>query len=410
MEGRRAATVDAILYLGSAAFAVAVAFLAGIPQYREWGRLSVGVYVAGGAAAWLLARRAPSLRARTWVAVGVFAGAALLPLALQVTWRASTGPGLHAQSEVLVTEEGAKALLDGRDPYGATFLHGSLAARPFATKTHFPYMPGMLTFGLPRAADGRSGVTDARVAFTAISLLLFLLACRRPEPGPPGRWLRAGQVLLALPTGALLMATGGDDLPVLALMLLSLILLDEGSAGWSGLAAGAAAALKQTAWPLLFFLALASPRARRQSFLAAAGAVSIAVIVPFVAWGPGAFVEDAIRFPLGLGQRSAAGTPTLGSVAVRALPGGRPLVVMLIVAVIVALAVFLARASGPSVANAARNAAVLLLTALVLAPAARIGYVIYPLNLLVWTHLLRARAQGRERAAEAPPALAIPPT
>jgi hypothetical protein len=45
-----------------------------------------------------------------------------------------------------------------------------LVARPIATKTHFPYLPGMLAFGVPRALDGRSPLADARVWFALVTL------------------------------------------------------------------------------------------------------------------------------------------------------------------------------------------------------------------------------------------------
>ena len=131
------------------------------------------------------------------------------------------------------------------------------------------------------------------------------------------------------------MATGGDDLPVLALMLLALVLADEGRPGASGVVAGLAAVTKQTAWVLLPFLALAARdregRPARGRFSLTATAVVAVVVIPFLAWSPGDFVEDVIRFPLGLGrQRSAAGTPTPGAGLIRLLPSMRvPLTLVL---------------------------------------------------------------------------------
>src|SRR5207248_2205209 len=91
------------------------------------------------------------VRLRFALAAGAFVLAAVLPLGLEVGWRFGGDLGRHAQSEVIVTEEAARALVAGRDPYAATFVHGPLAARPLGTRTHFPYLPGMLAFGLPRA-------------------------------------------------------------------------------------------------------------------------------------------------------------------------------------------------------------------------------------------------------------------
>ena len=407
MDGRRGAGLDALLYAASALLAAGAAWLASIPQYREWGRIAAGPYAAGCLVAVLLSRRGAGVRTRTWLAAAVFAGAALAPMAAEVVWRANTAPGLHAQSEVLVTEEAAKALLAGRDPYAATFLHGSLAARPLGTKTHFPYLPGMLAFGVPRALDGRSPMSDARLPFAAATLGAFGLAAMRWPGRSPGR-LRAAQILLVLPTGALLMATGGDDLPVLGLVLVSLVLAEEGRTTGSGIAAGLAAGLKLTAWVVLPFLTLAwGPARRRGASLAAA--VAGAAVIPFIAWNPAAFVEDAVRFPLGLGREpSAAETPTLGSALVRALPGPRAAVVLILVAIAAGAGLWLlVRAPNRTGADAARNAGLLFLVALVLAPAARAGYVVYPLNLLAWAWVLRrtpgvARSGTVDQARRAP--------
>jgi len=390
---RRDAAWDAGLYGAAALVALAVALYASIPLQREWGRMALAPYAAGAGVAAALAFRGTGVRARAWLCVAVLFGAALLPLALEATWRAREGPGSHAQSEAIVTEEAARALLDGRNPYEATYLRGPLAARPLGTKTHFPYLPGMLAFGLPRALDGLSPLADARIAFAVTTLGLVALALRLWDASP-GRRLRAFQVLAVLPTGALPMATGGDDLPVLALMLLSLVLVERGKRGAAGVAAGVAAGMKQTAWLLVPFLLLAARDEQRRRdwtrMAAPAAAAGGALILPFLAWGPGHLVEDVVLFPLGLGQQaSAAGTPTVGTLIIRALPFSRGLVSVALILVVLAVAAYLlARRPPESAARAAGHAALVVSLALILAPAARFGYIVYPINLLVWARLL----------------------
>jgi hypothetical protein len=393
---RRAALADATLYGASVLFAGMVVAFAAIPLYREWGRLAAGPYAAGALAAILVAYRGASVRARAVVAVGVFVGAALLPLGLEVAWRARTAPGLHAQSEAIVVEEAANALLDGRDPYAATYANGPLAARPEGTKTHFPYLPDMLVFGLPRAAGGSHPWTDARLAFAGAALGLAGLALRRWKAGP-GRKLRAFQFMAVLPTGALLMATGGDDLPVLALLLLTLVLAAEGSLVPAGIALGVAMATKQTAWVLVPFIGAAIVLrygGRAWRFGAAASAVTIPVIVTFVAWNPGAFWEDVVRFPLGLGEAAtAAATPTLGSLLIDAFPDLRgPLTAVLIAVVALVAIALLIRWPPFTAGGAAMRAAAIASLAIVAAPAARSGYVVYPVDLAVWGWLLAGTA------------------
>jgi Glycosyltransferase family 87 len=362
--------------------------------------MAAPVYAAATlVAGWMALRRTGGqARALRWLALAVLIGAALLPLGLEAVWRARTAPGLHAQSEAIVTEEAARALRRSANPYAAEYLHGPLEARPLGTKTHFPYLPAMLVFGLPRAFDGSSALADARVAFAAFTLAVAALAFARPSLRTASpRHRRVGFLVLAvLPTGALLMATGGDDLPVLALMLLALALASEGRPGIAGIVAGLAAAMKQTAWILLPFLALAARdrqgRPASARFLLVVTPVLAVGVLPFFAWNPGDFVEDVVRFPLGLGQQpSAAESPTLGGFLIRLIPSWRgPLTVML-VGLVLALVVFLLVKRPPAAASeAAMNAGIVFAAAILLAPAARFGYVVYPIDLFVWAWVLRA--------------------
>jgi hypothetical protein len=395
----RPGVVDAILYGTSATVTAFIATGAGITPHREWARVAVGPYAAAAVVSLLIARRGPATRLRTWIALAVFVTAALAPLAIETTRRSHSDMGRHAQSEAIIVEEAAKAMLDGRDPYAATYLRGPLAERPLATKTHFPYLPGMVLFGLPRALDGRSPLADARVWFALATVAAAGAALLSPHP-----WFRAGdrllvfQVLAVLPTGALAMATGGDDVPVLALMLLALVLMRDGRLAGAGLAAGAAAALKQTAWILLPFLLVATMagRARRRT-AAAFVAVALPAIVPFVLWNPWAFIEDAIRFPLGIGRgQTVAATPTVGSALVHAFPSAKVPLTILLVTLVGAIGTFaLARRPPRSASAAAGTASIVLVAGLLLAPAARVGYLVYPIDLAVWAFVLRSVHSGR---------------
>jgi uncharacterized membrane protein len=257
----------------------------------------------------------------------------------------------------------------------------------------------MVAFGLPRALDGRSPFADARVGFALVTLgaTAAALLSRRT------RWFEGTdrvlvfQVLAVLPTGALAVATGGDDLPVLSLMLLALVLMRDARPAGAGLALGAAAAMKQTAWVLLPFLLLATttgPARRRTA--AGFAAVALPVIIPFALWDPSAFVEDAIRFPLGIGrERTVAGSTTIGSALVHAFPGAKVPLSLLLVAIVVGIAAFvLVRRTPRSASAAAGSAAIVLAAGLLLAPAARVGYLAYPIDLAVWAFAIRSVDSG----------------
>ncbi len=258
--------LDASLYGLSASFAAIAAGAAGIPLQRTWGHTALWGYLGATAVAVAASlrpgREGHDVRLRALLAVAVFAATAVVPLVIAAHLRAEGDPGDHAQSEVIIVEEGADALVDGRDPYAEEYVDGPLSDRPLATQVHFPYMPFMLVFGIPRAVAGHVPWADARVWFTIFSLSVALPSLLRMHTGAQGR-VRTFQVLFALPTGALLLATGGVDIPVLALLLATTVLAERGEAGGAGLLGGLALATKQTSLLILPFIALAISDRRR---------------------------------------------------------------------------------------------------------------------------------------------------
>ena len=391
---------DAALYAGSALVAWAALAASDLPLHRSWGRVAVWVY-AGGAAVAPLASRGSAAR-RVLLAVAVGAGATLVPLASAVATRGDGGTGDAAQSEVFVVEEGARSLLEGRDPYAEVFA-GPLASRPDATRSHVPYPPAMLVFGLPSATAGPGPATDARVWFLLGSLAVAIPAIRAMRTDAEGR-LRSFQVLFVLPTGALLLATGGHDVPVLATLLAAFVLADRRRAGPAGVVSGVALAMRQTSvLAIPFVLTILPPRDRVRALLAGAGVASLAAL-PFLLWDPGAFIEDVVLFPLGLGAgRSSARTPTLGSVLIDLAPGSRTPIAIGLVAVILASVVLLVTVRRPrTTAGASARAAVAFAIAIALAPAARFGYVVYPVSLAVWALAFRAGAETGSKEPTGP--------
>jgi hypothetical protein len=284
---------DVLLYGVSALFAAATAVAADIPLQRTWGETAVWGYAAATAVAafaWFRSRRTAGVgdRARALLAAAVFVAVALVPLLTAASRRADVGAGSNAQSEVIVVEEAADAALDGRNPYSTAFVDGPLAERPHPTQTHVPYPPGMLVFGVPRALGGHAPGTDARVWFALAAVPIAIASARRIGTSPSDQLLVL-QVLLVLPTGALLLATGGTDVPVLAMLLAASVLAARGESMGAGVVGGLALAVKQTSILFLPFVALAIVRGRAR-FLATAAVTSLVVVVPFLLWDPGAFV------------------------------------------------------------------------------------------------------------------------
>ena len=407
-----------MLYGASALLAAVEAHADYIPLQRQWARLAVGPYAAAAAVAALLAvrwRRRPArrpLRARTALALAVLVGAALVPLSLEVGWRARHGDAFHAQSEVLLIEQGAQSLLHGVNPYAVSHQGGPLAGYPPGVQEHIPYLPGVFAFGLARAVWGARLLTDARVGITLVALTAALLALWLVG-GSTTRRLWAFIVLLALPTGARYLTGGGDDVAVVALLLLALVLAHRRRPVAAGLVIGLAATVKLTAWVPLPFVALAArdsngrPAAGR--LLAAAAAVVASVVGPFAVWNAPKLVDSVLLYPLGLArQPTIARGPTLGRLLAAPFPHGKSVVAAVLAAIVVGVGVLLlVRWTPTSLRIAAVQAAIVFALMILLATAGRPGYLIYPINLLLWSGLLGVEEQspagdGRWRCREGP--------
>jgi hypothetical protein len=384
--------LDAAGYGLAAGFAAWTAAASTLAPHRAWG----GVAWIGYAAAALLALLQLAARARGGsvarmsLTVVVWVATALVPLILQAMQRAA-GRTDRAQEEVLVIEDGGRRLLETATPY---LDRADIAALPEAERLlgYFPYQPGMALFGLPRALDPAAAWwSDARVWFaivTAAALAAALVRLRRAGVAPD-RLVRALQVATVLPLCALTLATGGDDLPVLALALLALALAATGRPGLAGLAVGAAAALKLFAWPVALVLGVyAFTRGRATGFRFALAALlpPLMSALPALLAAPGAMVENVLAFPFGRGLVSSpAASPLPGHLIATSLPGGRTIAVGLVLLAGMGLAGWLWVRPPRTVAAVAAFCAYGLLTATLLLPATRFGYLLYPAALGVWS-------------------------
>ncbi len=396
--------LDLGLYLVSAIFAAVTAATSTLPPHRAWGGVAAVGYLAATilvAAQFLLRRHRPGLAGTTTRAVVTgltWAGTALLPLIMQAGQRAA-GRTDRAQEEVVVVEQAGIRLAEHGTPYLGP---DAIAALPADERLlgYTPYQPGMALFGLPRAAAD-TWWTDSRVWFalvTAAALAWAVVALRRPAPTTGGRAgapavLRGVQAATVLPICALTLATGGDDLPVLALCLLALAFAATGRPGGAGLAVGLAGALKLFAWPVALVLIFWGVT-RRAGLRVAAGALGLPVLalLPALLVDRDALVENVLRFPLGHGQvTSPAQSPFPGHLIATALPGGRVVAAVLLVAVGAAIAVRLVRHPPRTAAATALVCGYGLLAAILLMPTTRFGYLLYPIALLTWAPALTTR-------------------
>ncbi len=429
---------DAALYGASGAFAGLTLAFSNIALYRQWGALALGPYLAAAAlslAAWRWRVRAAARAdgdatgagddieegdadpaegadrgprrywstARIWIFVGILLGATLLPLSLEVYWRGSGGnPSAHVQPEVVVVEQAGHRAAKGQDPYRTVVRRGRVVVTTPGEPTYesfFPYGPLMSVFGLPSSTKAPIRVTDARIFFSLVTLLVTAVALVLLR-GPPEPKVRTLQVLTVLPTAALPLATGGDDMPVAAFLLLAMVLAQRRRPAAAGLVLGAAAAMKFTAWPLalLALFAARDAEGRRRPGRMAVGMAVVVVpaVVPFLVTNPTAFFQNVFLYPLGLsGVSSPAASALPGHLLVSAFPALHR-VLPLTVAVVggAVLARYLWRHPPTGAAEVCRVAGWVMLVAVLAAPATRIGYLLYPVNFFVWSVLFR-RADAR---------------
>src|SRR3984885_13337004 len=221
-----------------ALWAILVAVISNDHVHQIWGEMAAVGY--GLALAVVLVLR----HARTAdIALGVsFLGGLVMPLG----WLAAKGLW---QPEVGVVANSGWSLIHQGTPYAdPAVLAGTSNADAYN-----PYLPVMALFGLPRAFFNLGLLTDPRVWFGVVFLVVFWLAMREGGARDPGRWaiLVAGTPVIAFE-----LAVGGTDVPMVAFLCLAFALLyrrptSVSLAVLAGLALGVAAAMKATAWPAL---------------------------------------------------------------------------------------------------------------------------------------------------------------
>ena len=424
-RARRIAPVngDALLYGISALFALLTIYTSTNDLYQVWGRMALAPLAFGAVASLGLAlflRRARLRQAghrltdiqhrRTWVAriaiaVCVFAGSLAMPLGLEVLWRFDGVAGSHVQPEGPTVERGGQDLVKGQDPYRkiVTLHHPVKYHAPGEPDTpgFLPYLPLMAVLGIPSDIWPNNGLSDARIFFCVTTLAVAAVAlylCRADGR----RKFRALQALIILPLASLPLATGGDDIPVVAFLLLAMVLAQRRRPFASGIVLGIASAMKFTAWPLAL-LALFAARNRKGerkplSMLAGLLVVAIPTIFPFALRGPIALIDDVVLFPLGLsGIPSTAASALPGHELVLAFPAlSRILPISVGLVLVLVLARYLYKRTPSTVSQVCDITGVVMCALILLAPNPRVGYLLYPINFFVWAYLLTPRPEDLE--------------
>jgi hypothetical protein len=376
----------------SALFAGGVSLFSHDSLHRLWGLSAACAYALAALA--VLAYRSRGTRGVD-IALGVMlCGAILFPL----LWMVAHGNG---EPEVGVVARSATTLIKDGTPYRSS----QALANTTNPNQYNPYLPLMAVFGVPQALFGHSLITDPRVWFGTVFLVVFASALRIAGAKDCVRW---ALLLTASPIIAFELCVGGTDVPMVAFLCLGFALLwrpQGANPVTAGLALGIASAMKATAWPALVvaFALLYVRDGQRAAWRFTAVALSVVVVIvgPFAVLKPGSLVKNTILFPLGLASvKSQAASPLLGHVLAQTGVVGHTIVVILLIASGVAIAVSLV-VRPPRDVPAATVRLVLGLSAMfVLAPSTRFGYFIYPAAMVLW--LLVAQA-GRKAVGQPEP-------
>jgi len=361
-------------------FAAGFALFTSDPLHRFWGISAAIAYVVAALAVMVW-------RSRIGVDVAlavIFCGALVVPL----IWLAWHG---QAQPEVTVVARSAKTLIKHGTPYASP----KVLATTTNPNAYNPYLPLMSAFGVPQAIFGHSVVTDPRVWFGIIYVLVFALALRIGGAMDYWRW---ALLVTASPVIALELAVGGTDVPMVAFLCLGFAFLyREDGELYAGVALGIASSMKATAWPALAvaFALLLVRNGKREAwrFIVMALAVVAVCVGPTAVTRPGSLVKNTILFPLGLASvKSQAASPLIGNLIAGTGHIGHTIVVLMLVASAVAVGASLIIRPPRDVPAAVIRLVIGLSLMFVLAPSTRFGYFIYPGGLMLW---LLACAAGR---------------
>lgn len=365
-------TLHSALYLAFAGFALTTAMTSEFYGYRVWGAFAVVAYLGAGAFSVF------SDKLALWLALGLGAAA---PLGVLVFHRNAAAEDFtaapdtwSAQPDVWVIERSARLLL----AHGTPYVDVTALGRAPDVNDYTPYGPLMTIFGLPRALFGDSPFTDARIMFALVAVAAVVLSLRLLNwPRIP---VLAAQIAAVSPLTMLTMTTSGEDVAVLALIALTATLVITKRPGWAAMVAAAVVSVKLIALPAIIVLVVFM---LGRKHIVVFAAVFAGFNLPVLLVDPGAFVEHAIRFPTGGAQvTSPASSPFPGHLLTELGPAGHVAALALLAVAGLAIVAWLVVRRPVSIADAFWRVVVGMGAAILLMPASRFGYLVYPVALI----------------------------
>jgi hypothetical protein len=348
------------------------------PVQWIWGMWAAGGYLLAGltAALW-------RSRGREAALVIALVGAVAAPLA----WQAAVGDKRSTINDgsLTVVARSAVLLLRHGNPY--------LPADQISHALQYnPYEPAMALFGLPAAAGLRGAAGDPRLWMGLTAAAALAAAFRLAKPGNA---LRSTAFAMGSPVLSLPLTAGLTDVPVLALLCLTLACIGafpqrQQARVAAAIALGAACAIKATAWPALPIIAamLAARDGGRAAtrFVVTAAITTTALVAataPASVAAPGTLFLNTVLFPLGMTKhQTQADSPLPGHLLAATGSAGRWAAIGLLCAASLAMVASLVVQPPADTQAAAWRLALTLAVLFTLAPASRWGYFVYPAALL----------------------------
>lgn len=256
---------------------------------------------------------------RLFIVLFIVMLAAVLPTLWNIAQRRAAGGGDHAHDGLFQTEAAIEYLLDAKNPYVENYWHTPMAnwqrGEPPWTDSpiyHNAYLPFLFIGSLPVywLIHTTLGWYDQRFFYLLLYIgILFLL--------PYVVEKQRDRLVALLVFGLNLLATfylaeGRNDIVILFGLLATTVLLARQRISASALVLGLTLAVKHQAWffvPFYFVYLLPRPLSwqavlTRLWQIAPLFVVVAVIIVPFLFWDMGAFIDDTVLYLIGATEHS----------------------------------------------------------------------------------------------------------